>query len=248
MSTRYDPTLMTAKQYNKIKLITPTPPFDNDTIAKAGEIFRRHSMTDRYSALYVHRHWDMPDNSIAFQVNPSDDVEITKFTPLDSLSASEIAGTAFKLNETGNFQAFEYSASVGQPTFSSSFLEEYAQFIIQRGLQDRLGIAAISAENTTTQEINVPDEKLSIVFPSKEFPDLVSQSVSTSWVFHGEISVRTGCIICHKSKSDNSVGSVCIACHAQSVKGGGAVNCGGCLGEDIRRLVGIALSRRGIIL
>lgn len=205
----FDPSLMTAETYNKINMISSTVPFREDLISKAAEIFHRHSMTENFAPLYVHRHWDMPIASIAFQETPAEHIEITKITPVSSLPTDEIHGTSFKL-EKGRFQAYEYGAT-SAPGFSDQFLTEFADFLMRNNLQDALGIVALTNARAPTTEFNLPGREVSIVVPTEDVPATDVEPIPTSWVIREQ-----GTNLVDGARTTHEAYSHCLIHHAHS--------------------------------
>jgi hypothetical protein len=185
--TLFDPAVMTADIYNRIREFTPELPFGKKTVEKVGAIIRRHSLEKQVGVLYVHRHFNMPADSIALEETPSNDIRVTRMTRLSKIdpSDSEIGGISFKLMETGKFQAFEYSARSKTPTFPHAFLEELAHFITENELTDVLGISVRgTVDGLRNSELNLFDPKISVNLPTEDIPaDLRENATPTNWVY-----------------------------------------------------------------
>jgi hypothetical protein len=213
MSTFLKSTLMTAELFNDIPAMSTPLQIDDEILNEAGRIFIRHSMNRDYAPAYIHRHFEMPDDSIIFHDSRSPGVDIATITPTSAVPTAKLNGTSFLLRDDGCFQAFEY-ALVDGPTFTDEFLNDYATFLEANGLQTILGLVAISRPAVPTTEFTFDEKRLSISVPTDEVEDYLGATpIPTSWVFDGgvktDVDVLTACIICHKS-----VYSVCLTCHA----------------------------------
>jgi len=180
---------MTPETYNNIREFTPELPFKENMIEQVGNIIRRHSLENQIAVLYVHRHFDMPANSIAIEEKPVKGIRVIRMPQLTTVKPQEINGISFKLMETGKFQAFEYSTQSTTPTFPSEFLKELAQFINDHNLADVLGISVRSdKDDLLTSELNLFGPKLSVSIPTGELPpDLQEHSTPTNWLFRGDV-------------------------------------------------------------
>ena len=94
-----------------IREFTTEIPFSSETVRKVGDIIVRHKVQNYIGAVYVHRHFEMPENSIAVTSQIANNTEVMRFSPLSAFRAGELQGDTFKVREDGKVQAFEYSAS-----------------------------------------------------------------------------------------------------------------------------------------
>ena len=221
---RLDPNIITADEYNNIRRFTSELPFSVDIIDEVAHIFRRHSMQSHYGPVYIHRHYDMPDNCMAVQFE-IEDVQIMKMLPIADVPPEQRYGSSFKLMENGKFQAYEYSSN--QPaSIPDEFLDDLARFILKHQLADVFGISSVSIATTSaTTEINLFGDKLSIALPSNEVPPEISVT-PTVWNI-GDDEKWRAMLYC---------GSSCGSC------------CGGGDATEHKEAIALALAKRGIVL
>ena len=185
ISAFIDRNFITADEYNGIKCFAAELPFSPDNIRRFGEIVLRHSLQDRVGALYVHRHFEMPPDSIVMKYALSEDIEIARIYQADSLERKHIAGTSFRLLEGHRFQAYEYAVNVTMPQLPQSFLNELSRFLVDNNLDAVLGLFLRAPNNDQTLcELNVAEPKISVSIPLDDVPDDVQlEATPASWVY-----------------------------------------------------------------
>jgi hypothetical protein len=119
-----------------------------------------------------------------------------------------IQGTSFKFTESGKIEAFEYSVGRG-PVFSDPFLGDLSRFILDNNLSDVLGILDISDGSGTTTELNLVEERISVVAPDHEVPKGSLRPTPTSWVLSGGTwKVHSQCLPCLPTGEDDAIRSM----------------------------------------
>ena len=177
--------LTTAEEYNTIKYFTAKLPFGIDNIRRLGEIILRYGLEDQVGALYVHRHFEMPSDSILLKRAPSGDIEIARMCPSSSFDRKDINGISFRLIEGQRFQAFEYAVNFPTSSLPASFLNDLAQFLVENRLDDVLGLFVRTPSNQQAScELNLAKLRVSVSVPLKDVPDGARQEATpASWVY-----------------------------------------------------------------
>ena len=185
ISAYMDSSFITADEYNAIKCFTAEPHFGHENIRALGEIILRHGVQDRVGALYVHRHFEMPPDSVVVKYALSDDIEIARMCQIDSLERKDLNGSSFRLLEGRRFQAFEYAVNTPIPPLPQPFLEEFSQFLANNDLDDVLGLFIRAPSNELKScEMNVEEARLSVVVPLDDVPDDVRlEATPAAWVY-----------------------------------------------------------------
>ena len=141
-------------------------------------IYRTHRVHNKYGCQLLHRHYDMPDKSIALTTEIGESISVTKVTPLGNVDLRSIRGQLYLLNEEGRFQAYEYE--YGLPlSFPDAFLKKLASFIQQNGLRDKIAITS-SIDDKPRTETQLGSEA-TVTFSPKT-PKVMSEqrSINTS--------------------------------------------------------------------
>jgi len=192
--------LMKPEDYNKIPIFPEENPFDDDVIRKAGEVIRRHKMESKYGAILVHRHFEMPPDSIAIKDPAADDIEIMRLSRIDTIAPRQVYGCSFKLVESGEFQAYEHSTYPVETELPEAFRQDLTEFICQHHLQDMLGLFCRDHLESGV-ELNLFQEKICVQIPFHDVPkDVLPQTTPATWVFSGPEAVTAKACVHRESK------------------------------------------------
>jgi len=196
--------LISAHDFNRIPDIHEQSGLAPEILKAIGSIFQDHGVVNDHSLQLLHRHYRMPDNSIALTTSIDECISVTKITPAGTVDLEAIRGQLYLLNKEDKFQAYEYE--YGPPvSFSDAFLDELAWFIRKNVLQDKISLVsaapvpefstferAVGSEATVTisceLSANQGDEVTKIV--GWKFEDPTVENSSGEQDRHSKIKVR----------------------------------------------------------
>jgi hypothetical protein len=198
----FGPNLTEARCYNSIRVFTTDLPFDAEIIQKVGEIIRRHKMEKDFGALSLHRHFDIPQNSISVKSALTNDIDVIRFCQVSEILPDEIRGSSFKLSANGQFEPFEYTTHGAEAEFPKPFADDMAEFILQNHLDDVLGLFRRN-EREDGVELNLIAQKIGVKVPANEIPkDMLLQASATAWTFSDQEKDVGGYKCSHSTSTD----------------------------------------------
>ena len=143
---------ISAEDFNQIVDIYDQDQIDHDTLTAIAKIFESHEVTNKFGLQLLHRHYQMPEGSIAVTSSIGDSIAVTKITPVGNIDPAAIRGQLYLLNSKGKFQAYEYEH--GKPiSFPSGFLADMASFIQQHSLQSKVALISDVPPPYSTYEV-----------------------------------------------------------------------------------------------
>jgi hypothetical protein len=97
---------------------------DPAVVAAISDIFELHAMTERFGIHLLHRHFELPPESLLLKSSVDDDITLTKITSIGSVDFSCLRGVLYMLNNADKFQAYEFKK--GEPIdLPAPFLSEF---------------------------------------------------------------------------------------------------------------------------
>lgn len=142
--TFIEPSLVPAKDFNKIPHIDDQPALDPELAKEIGLIYQKHNVLELYGLHLLHRHYEITDNTVVHITAVDECIHVTKPSPADTVDLNNMRGRLYILNEAGKFQAYEYEPGPSS-SFSESFLEDFADFIKKHNLRYRVALDAHAA-------------------------------------------------------------------------------------------------------
>ena len=108
-SSLIDGSFTSAQEFNKfIPEIEDQVQLSFEQLQALRDILKGHNVQDKFGLHLLHRHYEMSENAIAMTARIDDDIEITKATSIAEIDHTVIRGQFYRLNEKGQFQAYEY--------------------------------------------------------------------------------------------------------------------------------------------
>jgi hypothetical protein len=143
---------MSSADFNKITHIHDQTPLDLATLTDLCSIFQTHGVTDKFGIQLLHRHYVMPNESLAVTTRVDNSIVATKVTPASDVDFKKVRGQLYLLNQWSKFQAYEYEFGPSV-TFPHMFLADLALYILQKGLQGKVALIADSPPGHPTYEV-----------------------------------------------------------------------------------------------
>jgi hypothetical protein len=179
------PNFINPEEYNNLTLATEegsecVPP---DIIRKAGDIILRHGLQTQFGVTLLHRHFEMPPDSIAVKSTLSDDIDVMRFLKVTEIDSTQIRGFAFKLTPDKQFQAYEYSTDPDVAfEIPEAFRDDMIELFTDSGLEDTLGLCCRSKPELGV-ELNIWARKISIRLPMQEMDGHEMTLSPMGWLF-----------------------------------------------------------------
>lgn len=151
-SSLIETSLISSNDFNKIFDIHDQGQLEPDTLKAIGAIFQAHDVTDKFGLQLLHRHYQIPEDSIAVTTQIGGSIAVTKITPVGNVDTTAIRGQLYFLNDNGNFQAYEYEYGPAI-SFPSAFLVDLAAFIKQYGLQSKVALISDAPPSNPSYEV-----------------------------------------------------------------------------------------------
>lgn len=174
--------------YNSLPLINdgtmPLAATDLDTL---GAVIRKHGVQDLYQVHLLHRHFQIPDGHVLASTLSKDGMEV--HLPVPVVADQTLRGTHFFITNEGNFQPFEFKASVGARTGDVgfehvAFLQDFARTVLAIGLQNQV---ALTIQDGTENQREIAGEGWTVHYNCDNTTQkcLEAKSVAVGWRFEG---------------------------------------------------------------
>lgn len=166
--------IISSLSYNALPAIKENSnvPVDfHDDLAYLRRLLQKHSVPSSVGVRLVHKHFDTVDGEImvfrTVEVPSVGTVQI--MGPMQSHHGNHVRGLNYFVDHNGDLQAYEYTTSKG-PNMSEyqTFLDEFAQFIVNRGLQMKWGLKVGGSgtdEEMGFSEFEVPEKRSTLMIP-----------------------------------------------------------------------------------
>lgn len=162
--------IISASIFNKIPHIHDQPQLEPDLLEQFALLFQAHGVLDAHSLQLLHRHYQMPNDSIALTTQIDESIYVTKITPIHDVDIEAICGQLYLLNDEGNFQAYEYE--YGPPvSFPPAFLSDLASLIRQNEIQDKVALVSASPKCFSFEKVVGSDATVTIFQPTNADAD-----------------------------------------------------------------------------
>lgn len=192
---------ISSAEYNSLPTIHDIPDLrDNQDRDDLCALLGKHSLPIGINVRLIHKHFDTLDNEVMVfrPVHCSSVANLQIMGPILSQRVPFLRGLHYLFDESGHFQAYEYTTAEG-PDLSkyTAFLEEFAKMIVDRGLQRNWGLRC-GLEGSSYTEFEVPEKRSTIMIPSEvSLPPFEStRSVVTDWQngLRGDPKAKGNCI------------------------------------------------------
>lgn len=155
-------------------------------------LLRKHKLPAVVSIRLIHKHFDTVDDEVMVirTISVPPQVDIRVMGPMTPQRAPPLRGIHYLVDEEGQLQSYEYTTSSG-PDISGyeTFLAEFCDIIIERGLQRKWGLGVgVEGDRTDWNEFEVPSKRSTLMIPrSVVLPAYDYQlAVVTDWAAESE--------------------------------------------------------------
>ena len=183
----------------------------SDDLEELRVLLTKHNVPSAVSIRLIHKHFDTNDGEVmAFKEVPvPSHGTVYSLGPLQlSQESSQLHPVHYYVDETGSFQAYEYTAAqVPDLSRYDSFLAEFSRIVVERGLQRKLGLKLNSKmDETGWAELEFRDKRSTIIFPDgMPIPDgvdedsesnIITEWAAKEWDGTETNTLRRSCYIC----------------------------------------------------
>lgn len=172
----------TDKTYNSIRRIECQLQWLSKARAallELARIFVKHLVHDKFSIILIHRHQDMKPGYVMVGEWIDED---TLHTAIERDGIRNTYPSAYLVEKTGGLAAFEFSTSQTCPP-PEPFAAEVRNYILQRGLEEILGLGASAPSSSEWLERLLDDDRGTVAKPMRHDMDDEhrTNSVVTEW-------------------------------------------------------------------
>jgi hypothetical protein len=141
MERKFQSRIISAQEFNTIPYLHDQFRFPSDPIivAALGDVFYKHNVHDRFALHLLHRHYLLPEDCIVVKSDVDSEISLTKIEPISSVNIHALRGILYRLDDAGNFQAYEYERG-GQIDIPANFLEELSAVLRKFKLEQVLAL------------------------------------------------------------------------------------------------------------
>jgi hypothetical protein len=193
--SRITETAISAASYNSLPLIeemAKIPETDRKNLDDLRSLLRKHNVPDVVCVRLIHKHFDALDSEImvlrTIPAPPHGVIQI--MGPAKTQTLDGLRGLNYRVNDSGQFEPYEYTTSAGTDLSShASFLEEFAQIVKERGLQNTWGLKiGLEEDKGGWTEFEYPDKRSTMCVPQGiSLPPVeFSFTVTTDWYGGGK--------------------------------------------------------------
>ncbi|OBT47643.1 hypothetical protein VE00_02915 [Pseudogymnoascus sp. WSF 3629] len=156
---------------------------NSEDLTHLQSLLDKHDLSAKVSLKLVHIHFPLHEGEImAFNnINVDPHGPIPVLGPIKPAeSTSKFYGSHYLVDSSGQLQAWEYMTAPG-PDMSqyASFISEFCQAIIQRGLQHKFGLSLKSS--VEEGEFEYPQKRATFIVPDTiSLPDLENSFITTT--------------------------------------------------------------------
>ena len=218
--------------------VADVPKVNAEDLDELRKILSRHDVPTGVCIRLIHKHFNILDNEIVVfeDIDVPEHGAIRCMHPIPApILAPKFRGLNYFVNNDSRLQSYEYTTTEA-PDMSAhaAFLDEFCRFVVERGLQRKLGLKlGLGKETTSWTELEFPNKRATIMIPAGiPIPDLeYDVKVTTEW--GSEASNELKCIHCSHCESHNDCyHSYCL--HGSCSHSG----CAHCVSHDSARLDG----------
>ncbi|KAI1740508.1 hypothetical protein F4680DRAFT_465135 [Xylaria scruposa] len=185
-------TIILPEEYNKLPDISNVKDVPKDNLQDLEDLrtlLTKHNVPSTVSVRLIHKHFDIEDREVMvfkYATVPQYGT-LQCMRPVDASSESKLRGIHYYVTDTGVLQAYEYTTNRGSDLCGyDSFLGEFCDLVVQRGLQHKFGLKFKSNDDLDKMnwtEFEFPSARSTIVIPDgMPMPEGdESFSVNTEW-------------------------------------------------------------------
>ncbi|KAK0633931.1 hypothetical protein B0T14DRAFT_533991 [Immersiella caudata] len=190
--------------------VADVPKVNAEDLDELRKLLSRHDVPTGVCIRLIHKHFNIVDNEIVVfeDIDVPEHGAIRCMHPIPAhILAPRFRGLNYFVNNDSRLQSYEYTATEA-PDMSAhtAFLDEFCRFVVERGLQRKLGLKlGLGKETTSWTELELPNKRATIMIPAGiPIPDLeYDVKVTTEWgseasndyCLHGRCS-HSGCAHC----------------------------------------------------
>lgn len=188
MATLID-TLVSSSIYNGLPYIEEVHDIlstNSSDLADLRALLNKHQVPLGVSIRLIHKHYEVVEGEVMSfeEVSVPEQGMVKVMHPVKPPIASNLHGIHFFVDKQGSLQAYEYSNS-SAPDMSGyqSFLRDFCQIVVERGLQMKFGLKLQHQLDTGWMEFEYPDKRCTVMIPEglpRPEGDLTFQ-VDTEW-------------------------------------------------------------------
>src|SRR5271167_1762535 len=135
--------IVPAHTYNALPLIENSakiPEIDREHLDDLRALLQKHRVPQEVCVRLIHKHFDvLEDEIMVLRTIPAPPYGIIQLMgPLKPQATSGLRGLNYFVNDHGDFEAYEYTTAKGPDLYNyGAFLKEFAEIVVERGLQWR---------------------------------------------------------------------------------------------------------------
>jgi hypothetical protein len=173
--------ILTSHQFNKIPRIeTQQHDYIPGLLGTLLQIWKKYSIGVTFAPHLLHRHFDMPSESLILNQALKNDprVHVSGVLPVSSLEKAQLQPDLLYLNEDGKWQGYEYQLSPPHE-WNVDFLKDVRTLLLDQGLNDVVALSS-SPQTDTRMEFGM-DSHGSFTVPIIRNKFVAERSVVVEW-------------------------------------------------------------------